>query len=156
MSKDYSKYDNDELILMYKNQNEQQTDMSSEAESYDDGGYNVYLQEYSQGCFITSAVCRTFGKPDDCPELTAFRSFRDSFMKKDETMSKDVERYYKIAPSICAAIDSKGKAYAQKEYYSIWDEYLSKAFDAINTNEYQMAYDIYKTMVLNLEDKYLN
>ena len=31
-------------------------------------------------CFITTAVCAQSGKPDDCPELAAFRSFRDSYL----------------------------------------------------------------------------
>ena len=32
-------------------------------------------------CFITTAVCAQSGKPDDCPELAAFRSFRDSYLQ---------------------------------------------------------------------------
>ena len=32
-------------------------------------------------CFITTAVCEEEGKPDDCEELTAFRAFRDGYLK---------------------------------------------------------------------------
>ena len=32
-------------------------------------------------CFITTAVCESEGKPDDCAELTAFRAFRDGYLK---------------------------------------------------------------------------
>lgn len=156
MSKDYSKYDNDELLLIYKNQNDNQNEQTSEAESYDDGGYSVYIQEYSEGCFITSAVCKTFGKPDNCSELTAFRMFRDSYMKNDEKLNEEVKHYYRIAPSICAAINANGEDYAKQEYSNIWDKFLSKAYDAINTKEFDDAYEIYKNMVLSLEKKYLN
>ena len=37
-----------------------------------------------KGCFITSAVCESFGKPDDCYELTMFRSFRDNYLAKEQ------------------------------------------------------------------------
>ena len=32
-------------------------------------------------CFITTAVCEELGKPDDCEELTAFRAFRDGYLR---------------------------------------------------------------------------
>ena len=32
-------------------------------------------------CFITTAVCQELGKPDDCEELTAFRAFRDGYLR---------------------------------------------------------------------------
>ena len=41
------------------------------------------FEEIEQGfrkkfCYITSAVCETFGKPDDCYELTLLRNYRDT------------------------------------------------------------------------------
>lgn len=36
-------------------------------------------------CFITTAVCEAEGKPDDCAELTAFRAFRDGYLKAQPT-----------------------------------------------------------------------
>lgn len=32
-------------------------------------------------CFITTAVCEAAGLPDDCAELTAFRAFRDGYLR---------------------------------------------------------------------------
>lgn len=32
------------------------------------------------GCYITTAVCEFYGKPDDCYELTEFRKFRDEWL----------------------------------------------------------------------------
>ncbi len=107
------------------------------------------------GCFITTAVCKTFGKPDDCPELTAFRTFRDTYMKEDEALNNEVNNYYEIAPKICAEIDAKGEAAARIEYERIWHTYLSKAYDALNNNEFKKAYQIYKDMVSKLQEIYL-
>ena len=106
-------------------------------------------------CFITSAVCKILGKPDDCPELTAFRVFRDTYMKEDEALKNEVNNYYEIAPEICAEIDAKGEATARIEYERIWHTYLSKAYDALNNNEFKKAYQIYKDMVSKLQEIYL-
>lgn len=31
-------------------------------------------------CYITTAVCETFGKPDDCYELRLLRTYRDGYL----------------------------------------------------------------------------
>ena len=106
-------------------------------------------------CFITSAVCKTFGKPDNCQELMLFRHFRDTYMTERKGLTHEVEKYYEIAPAICAAIDAKGQAFAAQEYARIWEDHLLKAFEALNNNELEKTYDIYKNMVLSLEKTYL-
>lgn len=159
MNNDLSKYTSEELLLIYKNQGNDQDQLSLENESYSEGEqYNVYVEysEGSGGCFITTAVCKTFGKPDDCKELMSFRHFRDTFMMEDEEMRKDIKWYYEVAPKICHAIDSRGEVIAKKEYSRIWDEYLSSAFDALSKNELHLTYDIYKNMVLSLENTWLS
>ena len=117
--------------------------------------YNGGEDDSKEECFITTAVCKTFGKPDDCPELTAFRTFRDTYMKEDEALNNEVNNYYEIAPKICAEIDAKGEAAARIEYERIWHTYLSKAYDALNNNEFKKAYQIYKDMVSKLQEIYL-
>jgi hypothetical protein len=158
MSNDFSKYTNEELQLIYKNQDCNRDEMSSDCEAYnEEGRYTIYVETYNQsGCFITSAVCRTFGKHDDCQELMAFRHFRDSYMAEREDLNREVQNYYEIAPAICAAIDAKGDSLAKQEYARIWDEHLSKAFEALRNNELEKTYDIYKKMVLSLEEAYLS
>jgi hypothetical protein len=103
------------------------------------------------GCFISTAVCKTLNKPDDCYELNILRKFRDSFMQQSDTMRNDVQTYYQIAPEICRAIDDSDKG----TYTLIWEKYLENAVKAIVANENQLAYDIYKTMVLDMKSKYL-
>ncbi len=156
MSTDLSKYTDEELLLIYKNQGENNDFLSSENESYSEGEtYNVYVEYSEGGCFITSAVCRTFGKPDDCPELTAFREFRDTYMSQDVDMLADIKRYYEIAPKICSIIESKGAEYAKQEYAYIWDTYLTAAYEALNQGDLKLAYETYKNMVIAMENKYL-
>lgn len=105
------------------------------------------------GCFITTAVCQSFKKPDDCNELTELRKFRDEFMKKDAIMAKEVEEYYEIAPKICSAIETHSNN--QEIYKNIWDKWLKDAVVAVETKENMKAYKIYKEMVLSLKREYL-
>jgi hypothetical protein len=82
-------------------------------------------------CFITTAVCKTLQKPDDCRELIKFRHFRDTFMQTTEEMRSEVFEYYEAAPQICAAIDANGKKAAFEKYASIWEQSLKPAFAAL-------------------------
>lgn len=38
---------------------------------------------FTGGCYITTATCEEYGKPDDCYELTTFRNFRDNWLKNN-------------------------------------------------------------------------
>jgi len=105
-------------------------------------------------CFITTAVCKTLQKPDDCEELMKFRHFRDTFMQKTPEMKAEVEEYYIIAPKICDAIDKRADE-ARITYLSIWEEHLKPAFQAIDGGNLQNAYDLYKNMVYKLKEEYL-
>ena len=118
---------------------------------------NYYESEQREkgGCFITSAVCKTLNKVDDCIELTVFRNFRDTFMQETAEMQADIKEYYDIAPKICAAIDCLGRELALKAYTQIWEYSLYPALIALETGDKQSAYDIYKNMVLDLKEHYL-
>ena len=48
-------------------------------------------------CFITTAVCAQSGKPDDCPELAAFRSFRDSYLQSQPDGPRLIAQYYDLS-----------------------------------------------------------
>jgi tetratricopeptide (TPR) repeat protein len=108
-----------------------------------------------EGCFITTAVCRTLGKGDRCGELAAFRRFRDTFMQSSAVMRAEVGEYYETAPRICARIDSLGGRRAGEVYGAIWKTYLKPSFDALNAGDHQKAHDIYKRMTLDLKKAYL-
>ena len=108
----------------------------------------------SNSCFITTAICKTLNKPDDCAELTSLRNFRDTFMQETMEMHEEVHEYYHIAPKICAEIE-KSEDSGTKTYTAIWDKYLKPAVVAVEQKKYQEAHDIYKQMVLDLKREYL-
>ena len=105
------------------------------------------------GCYITTAVCNSFGKPDDCCELTAFRNFRDSYLLSESEGRHLVERYYRIAPKIVQNID----ALPERDciYYEIWEKYLKKCMSSIQNNEPESCKNTYVEMVSQLERKFL-
>jgi hypothetical protein len=70
------------------------------------------------GCFITTAVCRYSGRPDDCELLQTMRAWRDSWMQETAQRRALVERYYEDAPRYVMAIDQRSDArfiYAELE-----------------------------------------
>ena len=54
----------------------------------------------SGGCFITTAVCDFYGKPDDCYELTMLRGFRDSWLAEQVDGKELINKYYVNAPDL--------------------------------------------------------
>ncbi len=102
----------------------------------------------SEGCFITTAVCTSFQKPDDCYELTMFREFRDTWLKEQPDGSALVVEYYRIAPEIVQNIDAF--ANAKEIYRSIWDAYLQPCLVCLEREEYQKCKEFYMMMVNEL------
>jgi hypothetical protein len=111
--------------------------------------------EKGSGCFITTAVCKTLQKPDNCVQLAKFRDFRDTFMQETPEMRAEVREYYELAPRICAAIDFSGEKTARERYASIWQESLKPAFEALDAGDNQKAHDLYKDMVLGLKTEFI-
>ena len=107
----------------------------------------------SDGCFITTAVFSTFGKPDDCAELTAFRNFRDGWLMNQPDGKKLVEEYYSIAPEIVRQIDSRTDS--QKIYRAVWDEFLSPCLEFIERGENLSCKRKYVEMVRRLQQEFI-
>ena len=107
----------------------------------------------SGGCFITSTVCDSFGKPDDCYELTTFRNFRDNWLSTQPDGKNLIAQYYEIAPKIVAEIDKLPSA--QNIYQSILSEYLQPCLKFIEEGENLKCKNIYINMVNNLKEKFL-
>ncbi|WP_455714128.1 CFI-box-CTERM domain-containing protein [Anaerosporobacter sp.] len=104
-------------------------------------------------CFITTAVCESLGKPDDCNELQLFRTFRDSYLLNTEEGTSLVEEYYEIAPSIVNAI--KVLEEQDEIYMSLWQEYLEPCFNYIKMGQENECKKIYVKMVKTLSRSYL-
>lgn len=98
------------------------------------------------GCFITTAVCRDAGLPDNCESLTLLRKFRDEYMVTNFARNAWVKEYYRIAPAIVAALDSltdKGAYY----YEILRREYIAPAIGCIKAGNNNAAMFLYKKMV---------
>lgn len=104
-------------------------------------------------CYITTAVCNSFGKADDCYELTLFRNFRDSYLLKMPEGKQLVEEYYVKAPKIVAQINTLPER--DTIYYQIWNQYLQRCMGLIQSNEFESCKKVYVAMVKELEAVYL-
>ena len=105
-------------------------------------------------CFITTAVCEAEGKPDDCAELTAFRAFRDGYLKAQPDGTALIEEYYRIAPTIVMCIDVCGDRDAR--YAAIREQYLQPCYNALQAGDLAGCKTKYVRMVRDLEREYLS
>ena len=115
---------------------------------YVNGGYSCSAHEEKEGCFLTAACVNYLGKPDDCKELTALRSFRDTYMKSTEEGQKLVEEYYQVAPLIVEKINSSDK---KELYYRYISLVIDKCVCLLSRNELEKTLDEYKSMVVFLK-----
>ncbi len=104
-------------------------------------------------CFITTAVCGSFGKSDDCYELTAFRKFHDSWLAVQPDGKILIAEYYEVAPKIVAKINSLSDS--AEIYKKIWRDYLSACFKSIEVDNNFKCKKIYVNMVNSLKEKFL-
>ena len=140
---------NEELVNNYKNKN--YSDTYDKAAQYKEVEYRTG-KDKRPGCFITTAVCDTFNKPDDCYELTAFRNFRDNWLAKQEDGASLIKKYYATAPAIVEKINSLPNARAI--YLTIWAEYLKPCLAYIEQKNYLACKQKYMQMVESLAEKY--
>ena len=105
-------------------------------------------------CFITTAVCEAEGKPDDCAELTAFRAFRDGYLKAQPDGEALIEEYYRIAPTIVMCIDVCGDR--TERYAAIRAQYLQPCYNALQAGDLAGCKTKYVRMVRDLEREYLS
>ncbi|MCD7954378.1 MAG: hypothetical protein LUG93_01170 [Lachnospiraceae bacterium] len=105
-------------------------------------------------CYITTAVCRTFGKPDDCYELATLRDYRDTYLAESPGGAELILEYYDKAPSIVKHIDQQPDA--ESIYRSIWDEWLSPCISMIEDGRKEECREHYVDMVHTLQKEYFH
>ncbi len=120
-------------------------------------GYMKALQDNKNrrnngGCFITTAVCDSFGKPDNCYELSMFRDFRDNWLAAEPDGKSLIAEYYVIAPEIVRKINSLTDS--ANIYHSIWNNYLNPCLSFIENGDFKKCKDLYVSMVKDLSGKY--
>lgn len=105
-------------------------------------------------CYITTAVCESQHKADDCYELSLLRTFRDDYLLLSKEGEAMVREYYDVAPSIVKHIGKRADADAI--YEGIWQQYLSPCIRLIESGQNEECVDLYKHMVYELKDLYFH
>lgn len=98
----------------------------------------------TDGCFITTAVCRNSGEPDDCPTLQTLRHFRDTVMLSTKEGKALVAQYYEEAPALVEAINQRIDASETYDY--LRHEFIEPAVSAIHLGNHFVAERIYTRM----------
>ena len=104
-------------------------------------------------CYITTAVCEEYSKPDDCYELTVLRAFRDDYLLNTEDGKALVEEYYDIAPGLVMIMDMQKNR--TEIYNEIYEQYLVPCLKLIEKDEKEACSEMYQEMVKALKKKYL-
>ena len=96
-------------------------------------------------CFVTTAVCEFRGESDDCAMLTAFRSFRDGYLRRQPNGAAEIREYYDRAPGIVARIDCCEDRTAI--YPRLYARYLAPCMEALENGDPAQCHQIYRGMM---------
>lgn len=116
--------------------------------------YESIHEGFSQRlCYITTAVCESLQKPDDCYELQILRNYRDEYLMSQKDGKDIVMKYYDIAPTIVKHINQT--EHAEEIYRNIYTKYLMPCIRMVEREELEECKDTYCSMVQELQQKYL-
>ena len=104
-------------------------------------------------CFITTAICKSLGKADDCEELTTLRKFRDEWLVNQLEGKDLIAEYYSIAPQIVNKINSLPNS--AQVYKNLLHDYLEPCLVFIEHGNNQACKQLYTEMVTYLKGNYL-
>ena len=104
-------------------------------------------------CYITTAVCDSLGKEDDCYELTTLRSFRDDYMMHSKVGSTLVREYYEMAPMLVMRMNSFRES--KSIYHQIYEQFIQPCITYIEEKRYQDCQNKYREMVQELTSQYI-
>lgn len=105
-------------------------------------------------CYITTAVCESLGKGEDCYELNVLKEYRDHYLESTGEGHALVEAYYDIAPTIVKRIDRQEDRKAV--YRNLYEEYLLPCIQKIEEQDYEACKAWYQKMVLELRERYIH
>ena len=97
------------------------------------------VQSDGGGCYITTAICKMLGLPDDCYQLQTLRKFRDSYMQETPERIRMVQKYYAYAPDVVRHL-------TDTDLKVLLHDYLFPAIRAIEYGDNDRALFLYKQM----------
>ena len=103
-------------------------------------------------CYITTAVCASLQKPDDCYELTVLRAYRDEYLMASPAGRQLVNAYYDMAPTIVKRINRRTNA--KEIYASIYSRWLAPCIQALEEGKKDSCRVMYENMVMTLQETY--
>ncbi len=104
-------------------------------------------------CYITQATCQSLGKPDDCFELNAFRTFRDGYLSSCADGPALIQAYYQSAPAIVRRISLRLDR--DRIYQDIWEKYLQPCLSDLLHSRWEDCKKRYTDMVRVLQREFL-
>jgi hypothetical protein len=102
------------------------------------------------GCFLSTACVSARGLADNCVELTTLRRFRDQYLLSTPAGKQLVEEYYRIAPAICTAIETR--ADAGRVYDHLYRELVEPSVALVESGQLDEALLRYRRVTLALRD----
>lgn len=128
--------------------NEAFTEMKISYGTYEDikAGFKYKL------CYITTAVCDSLNKGDNCRELNLLRDYRDNILANEEGGKALINEYYDVAPTIVKRINRSENPEA--EYSNLYNKFILKCIEDIENKQYEECRDTYTSMVTELKNKY--
>lgn len=114
--------------------------------------FKVKIVQDTNPCFITTACIEAKGSPDNCPELTTVRAFRDSYIKGLPDSEEILREYYELAPQIVAGINRTDNP--QQIYLNLYEELVSTV-ELIRQGKDDEVFRNYLRMLNELKQRYL-
>lgn len=107
----------------------------------------------SKLCYITTAVCESLHKTEDCYELTLLKNYRDTYLIGAEGGEELIQDYYNIAPTIVKRMNRS--KHSDSKYRSIWESYLKPCIALIEEGRNEECRILYQSMVETLHKEYM-
>jgi hypothetical protein len=103
-------------------------------------------------CYITTAVCETLNKGDNCYELNLLRDYRDEYLMNTDNGAEVVREYYDVAPTIVKRIGRREDS--AEVYQGIYDTYLKTCVELIEADRLEDCREVCTDMVNDLKREY--
>ena len=97
-----------------------------------------------EDCYITTAVTKATGGPDDAYELETLRKYRDEFMKATPAGKELIQNYYDVAPKVVAKLSAREDG--QEIYNYFYHRYIVPAVKQIEAGDNYAALTTYREM----------
>ena len=148
--------DAERKVAQIQDQNARKEAERTSSNNYDEKrNYSSSRSSYSSSdslCFVTTAVCKSLKKEDNCEELQMMRYLRDIFVSSSSDGELLVLEYYRVGPIIVHKIDESVNS--DFIYTDLWQKYLKRCCQLQKEKRFKDALDVYIEMVKMLCDRY--